>query len=79
MNFNIQPNPVINNQFTVTGNQTITSIEVISIVGKTVYSKSVVFRQKEVKVVLNAILDGVYLVRISYGNNQSVIKKIIIQ
>jgi hypothetical protein len=79
ININIQPNPVINNQFTVTGNQSITSIDVISIVGKTVFSKSFVFSQKEVKVVLNNIPDGVYLVRICYGNNQSVIKKIIIQ
>ena len=79
LTISIQPNPVTNNQFTVTGNQSITAVEVVSIVGKTVYSKSVASRQKEVKVVLNEMPDGVYLVRISYGSNQSVIKKIIIQ
>jgi hypothetical protein len=78
MNVTIHPNPVINNQFTITANLTVTSIEVVSIIGKTVYSKPLLFNQKEVQVVLNEIPDGVYFVRISYGNNQSVIKKIII-
>jgi len=79
MEVSIKPNPVINNQFTVTGTQSITSVEVVSIVGKTVYAKYFSARLKEVRVVLNEIPDGIYLVRISYGNNQSVIKKIIIQ
>ncbi|MEI7499559.1 MAG: T9SS type A sorting domain-containing protein [Bacteroidota bacterium] len=79
MNVNIKPNPVINNQFTVTGNQAITSIEVVSIVGKIVYSKFVASRQTEVKVVLNEIPDGIYLVKIKFNDDQSVIKKIIIQ
>ncbi|MCX6267766.1 MAG: lamin tail domain-containing protein [Bacteroidetes bacterium] len=79
INFSIQPNPVVNNQFTVTGNQTIASVEVISIVGQTVFSTAVVSHQKEVKVVLDEIPGGIYLVRISYGNNQTIVKKIIIQ
>ena len=79
LNVSIQPNPVTNNQFTVIGNQAITSVKVFSIVGKTVYSKSVVSRQKEVKVVLNEIPDGIYLVRITFGKDQSVIKKIVVQ
>jgi hypothetical protein len=78
INMTVQPNPVSNNQFTVAGNQAITSVEVVSIVGKTIYSKAVT-RQKEVKVVLNETPAGIYLVRIFYGNHQSVIKKIIIQ
>ncbi len=75
----VQPNPVINNQFTVTANQSITAIEVVSIVGKTVYSKTLANRQKEVRVVLNEMPDGIYLVKVFLGDNQPVIRKIITQ
>ena len=79
MHVDIMPNPVTNRQFTVTANHSVTAVEVISMVGKTVYSRSFTFDQKEVKVALNEIPGGVYQVRISYGDNQSVFKKIIIQ
>ncbi len=79
LSISVQPNPVTNNQFTVVSNQNIISVEVVSIVGKTVYLKAVASRQKEVRVVLNDMPDGIYLVKILCGDNQSVIKKIIIQ
>jgi len=79
MNFTISPNPVINNQFVVSGNQIINSVEVISVVGKTIGIKPDGLLRKEITVVLDEIPGGVYFVRISYGNNQFAIKKIIIQ
>ncbi|MCX6306170.1 MAG: PCMD domain-containing protein [Bacteroidetes bacterium] len=79
MHVTMMPNPVTNKQFTITANHSISGVEVISMVGEIVYSRSFTFDQKEVKVALNEIPGGVYQVRISYGDNQSVFKKIIIQ
>jgi hypothetical protein len=79
MNVNIQPNPVTNNQFTVACKQAITSIEVVSIVGQSVYFRDYASRPRDVKVVLNNMSEGVYLVKVKFANNQTVIKKIILQ
>ena len=75
----ILPNPVTNNQFTVQASQTVSSVEVVSIVGQTVYSREFAARQQEVQVILTKLPEGVYLVRVKFADNQSVIKKIIIQ
>lgn len=75
----ILPNPVTNNQFTVQSSLPIASIEVISIVGKSVYSREYATRQREVKVLLDNFPLGVYLVKVTFNENQSVIKRIILQ
>jgi hypothetical protein len=75
----ILPNPVTNNQFTIQAKMPVSSVSVISIVGQTVYSQEYNLRQMDVKVVLNNLPDGVYLVKVKFGDNQSTIKKIIVQ
>jgi len=75
----ILPNPVTNNQFTIQAKMPVASVSVISIVGQTVYSHDFSLRQMDVKVVLNNLPDGVYLVKVKFGDNQSTIKKIIVQ
>ena len=79
LSISIQPNPVTNKQFTVTGSQNISAVEVISIVGKTICSKPVNSSQKVVKVSLSDVSEGIYMVRVTFMNNQSVTKKIILQ
>jgi hypothetical protein len=75
----ILPNPVTNNQFTVQAKMPVASVTVISIVGQTVYAQDFNFRQTDVKVLLNSLPEGVYLVKVKFGDNQSTIKKIIVQ
>ncbi len=75
----ISPNPVTNNQFTVQATSPVESVEVVSIVGQTVYSRDFTARQHDVRVILDNLPEGVYLVKIKLGDNQSVIKKVIIQ
>ncbi|MEI7897519.1 MAG: T9SS type A sorting domain-containing protein [bacterium] len=75
----ILPNPVTNNQFTVKASQPVASVEVVSIVGQTVYSRDFASRQRDVKVLLNNLQEGVYLVRVKFNDNQVIIKKIIVQ
>jgi hypothetical protein len=75
----ILPNPVTNNQFTVNASFAISSVQVVSVVGQTVYSRDFVTRSREIKVQLNVMPQGIYLVKIRSAENQSVVKKIILQ
>ena len=75
----ILPNPVTNSQFTIQATLPVSSVDVVSIVGLSVYSHDFTTRQRDVKVLLNNLPEGIYLVRIKFGDNQSVIKKIIVQ
>ena len=75
----ISPNPVTNSQFSVQSTLPVSSVEVVSIVGQTVYTRNFTSRQQEVHVLLNKLPEGVYLVKVIFNDNQSVIKKIIIQ
>jgi len=74
----ISPNPVTNNQFTILTSLPVTFVEVVSIIGQTVYSRDFASRQ-EVQVLLNKLPEGVYLVKVRFSDNQTLIKKIIIQ
>ena len=53
--------------------------EVVSIVGQSVYSRDFLSRQRDVRVLLNNLQKGVYLVKVKFSDNQFVIKKIIVQ
>ena len=75
----VLPNPVTNNQFTVQATLPVSSVEVVSIVGQTVYFHDFAPRQRDVRVLLNNLPEGVYLVKVKFSDNQSVIKKIIVQ
>ncbi|MCK9219914.1 MAG: T9SS type A sorting domain-containing protein [Bacteroidales bacterium] len=75
----VQPNPVTNNQFTVISFVPIASVEVVSIVGRSLFVREFSSHQKEVKIQLSDLPHGIYLVKIITGDNQSVIKKVIIQ
>jgi PKD repeat protein len=75
----ILPNPVTNNQFTVNASFAISSVQVVSVVGQTVYSMDFATRSREIKVQLNDMPQGIYLVKIRSAENQSVVKKIILQ
>jgi len=75
----IQPNPVQDGQFTIVAEMPVSKVEMISAVGRTVYSRDFSSGQKEIKVLGGNLSAGVYLVRISFGERASVVKKIILQ
>ncbi|MCK9423577.1 MAG: T9SS type A sorting domain-containing protein [Bacteroidales bacterium] len=76
---NVQPNPVTDNQFRVLSSSTIASIEILSVVGQSVFFRNYASRLREVTVHLNDLTAGVYLVKVVSSDNQTIIKKIIIQ
>jgi hypothetical protein len=75
----ILPNPVTNNQFTVQATQPVESVEVVSIVGQSLFIEEFAARQREVRVFMNKIPAGAYLVKVKFTDNQSAVKKIIVQ
>jgi hypothetical protein len=75
----ISPNPVINHQFMVQASLPVSSVEVVSIVGQSVFFQNYATTQREVKVQIGNIPGGVYLVKVRFNGNEPVVKKIIIQ
>jgi hypothetical protein len=75
----INPNPISGGQFTVSSAFPITAVEVVSIIGKSLYTREFANQQREVKISLNNLPVGVYFVKVTFNNNQSEIKKIILQ
>ncbi|MEI6436994.1 MAG: T9SS type A sorting domain-containing protein [Bacteroidota bacterium] len=75
----IQPNPVTNFQFSIISATPVRSVEVVSIIGQTILTRNYVNRPKEILVQLGNLPQGIYLVRIGNAENQTLIKKIIIQ
>lgn len=74
----IHPNPVTNGRFTITSSTTITSAEVVSVVGQSVYFRNVQ-RLKEFDVQLSKMSPGIYFVKTVNADNQTSVKKIILQ
>ncbi len=74
----IQPNPVINGQFTVISTFEIASIEVISPAGQSVFSRKYSSRMTEISVTLSDVSAGVYFLKVINNSGQAVIRKIII-
>jgi hypothetical protein len=75
----ILPNPVQNNQFTVQSTIAFESVEVVSLIGKSVYLRDFTSNPTEAKIRVSSLTVGVYLVKVRFNNNQTVVKKIIVQ
>ncbi|MEI7981925.1 MAG: lamin tail domain-containing protein [Bacteroidota bacterium] len=75
----IQPNPVTDNQFRVISAAVINSVEILSVVGQSVFFRNCTSHLRDLTVHFNDLPAGVYLVKIISVDNQAVIKKIIIQ
>jgi hypothetical protein len=75
----IHPNPVTDNQFRVYSSSLLASVEIISVVGKSVYFRNCTSRISEMTINPGTLPAGIYLVKIINTDNRTVIKKIIIQ
>lgn len=74
---NIYPNPIVNNQITLSFNEPgFTSIELIDTFGKVLFTKKISEKTTETTLDVTSLVKGIYYVRL-IGSNQSVVKKII--
>lgn len=75
--FTVYPNPIDNQQFTITSNQLIVTIELYSITGQLVQSALV---NNQVKTMTtNDLPTGTYLVKVQYRNGNTAIEKVVIR
>lgn len=75
----IYPNPVTNNQFQVTSDNEIASVELINVIGQTVYRQKNEVLSNDLTVVFGECDKGLYLVKINFNTNKSIIKKIFVK
>ncbi|MDA3779300.1 MAG: lamin tail domain-containing protein [Bacteroidales bacterium] len=75
----ISPNPVKGNRFEIYSSDIkINSVEIYNIVGQAIYRKSDEVNEKYI-INLNTPEKGIYLVKVNFENNNSLVKKIIIK
>lgn len=76
----IYPNPVIDGKFFVSSHQNIYSIEVMNVIGQRIIKRDFDgFDSKQLKIELNNCEKGLYLVKISFGHDNAIIKKILVK
>lgn len=79
-NIVIYPNPINEPIFNVKSNSLITQISVVDMLGKSVYFKKYAsYADNDITVRLSRCVKGVYLVKIKFDDNQTVIKKLFYQ
>jgi hypothetical protein len=78
-NVTISPNPVINSWFDIQASAPIASVEVVSVVGQQVFYRGYAVRQRDVRVVVNTLPAGIYLVRVRFDSSEPVIRKIVVR
>lgn len=75
----ISPNPVTNGEFTIQSGYPVQAVEIISLLGETIYSQELNSNQVQVRVSVTNQKTGVYFVRVHYADNQVAVKKVIFQ
>ena len=73
------PNPVINKEFTVKATEIISDIEIVNVIGQTIYKENNNALRGDMFVKLPECNDGLYLVKIRFKDNKSIVKKILVR
>jgi hypothetical protein len=73
----IYPNPVVSEHFTITSDKLIKSVQVFDLNGKEVYNKTFESLQKEAEVEVGQKYLGIYLVKATFSNNNTITQKIL--
>lgn len=76
----IYPNPVTDSKFKVKATNLITQVELINVIGQTIRMKNNQLNDGELEFYIPDCEKGVYLVKVTFeNNNNSVIKKILVK
>ncbi|NOZ45513.1 MAG: T9SS type A sorting domain-containing protein [Chlorobi bacterium] len=73
------PNPVTDNIFTIKATDIINSVEIINMIGQTIYSQENNANRGDINIKLEDVNKGFYLVRVNLADRQTVIKKLLIK
>ena len=73
------PNPSTNGWFMVKGTEIIESVEIMNVIGQNIAYIKNPAKRGDMKVSTVDLLEGIYMVRINFADNSSIIKKIVIK
>ncbi len=75
----LYPNPVTNQEFTIKATEMIESVEVMNLLGQSVQSFNNEELSGEMRIKLNDVREGIYLVKVKLHNQKFLLKKIMIK
>jgi len=75
----LYPNPVVNNQLKITASLSIVKVEIINMIGQVVTNVKNDIPVRNMTIELNACGKGLYMTKITFEDNKSLIKKIIVK
>jgi len=76
----IYPNPVIDYKFKVKSEQIVSSVEVINVIGKHIFKQTnELFSTNDVFINLDFCEKGMYLVKITFDDEEYIIKKLLVK
>lgn len=73
------PNPVTDKVFTIKGNDIIESVEIINVIGQTIYREENSLIRGDMRIELSKDLKGIYMAKINFADHTSLIKKFLIK
>ncbi len=76
---NIYPNPVVDNHFVLVSNQEFNRVQVYNVDGKEIHTGMFATPKKEADVTIGKQIHGVYLVKVTFGDNRSTTQKILVK
>ncbi|MFN8256999.1 MAG: T9SS type A sorting domain-containing protein [Bacteroidales bacterium] len=76
----IYPNPIIGEKFLVKSETAISKIEVVNVIGKVINrTENKNFELKEIQVVIGKCEKGMYFVKITFQDKESIVKKLLVK
>ncbi len=76
----IYPNPLVGEKFTVKSASNIKKVEVVNVIGKVINrTENDNFAQRELPIYIGNCDKGIYLVKVSFDDNKSIIKKLLVK
>jgi hypothetical protein len=76
----IYPNPLIGDKFVVKSESGIKKVEIVNVIGKVINrTENEEFELHELQVYIGKCEKGMYLVKITFDNNKSMIKKLLVK
>jgi len=76
---NIYPNPVTDEQFTVSSDKMIKSIQLYDLIGQLIYSENYNTPISKTEVAISEKFHGIYLVTVTFENNSTTTQKIFVK
>jgi hypothetical protein len=76
----IYPNPLTGDKFMIKAESNIKKVEVVNVIGKVINrTENEDFEIREIQVYIGKCEKGMYFVKITFGDNKSIIKKLLVK